>query len=116
MIKIYKDNMVLEVPRGSFKHMYKPAGWSLEDPNPGDTPYEAAEASGELGGDTTPLDNETPTEASPEAVGGSSDPDEDTLRGMSEDELRQYASLLGIRVKELKSREKLIRAIKNHHK
>ena len=97
MLKISKDNMVLEVTRGAFKSVYGPSGWAVVEDTSVESPQESPKAPGEAGGSI-------PT------------PNEDTLSNMTEDELRQYASLLGIKVKDLKTREKLIRSIKAHQK
>lgn len=52
--------------------------------------------------------DETPTDAHPEAT------EEEVLQNMSEVELKQYASLLGIKTRSLKTREELVEAIKAH--
>lgn len=112
MIKISKGGLVLEVSSGAYKTMYKAAGWSPVVETPAAAPPEpAVDFSGEGGSNSTPEDNEVseePQEAHTE--------EEETLNKMSDDELKQYASLIGIQTKDLKGRKKLMEAIKAHQK
>lgn len=112
MIKISKEGLVLEVSSGAYKTMYKAAGWSPVVKTPAAAPQEpAVDFSGEGGSNSTPEDNEVseePQEAHTE--------EEEILNKMSDDELRQYASLIGIQTKDLKGRKKLMEAIKVHPK
>lgn len=116
MLKISKDNMVLEVTRGAFKSVYGPSGWAVVEDTSVESPQEPPKASGEAGGSIPTPNHETPSEGHQEPPETNLESDEDTLSNMTEDELRQYASLLGIKVKDLKTREKLIRSIKAHQK
>lgn len=128
MIKISKGGRVLEVTSGAYKTLYKAAGWSPVEETPAAAPQEPAMGVSEAG-DSNPT---------PEAFTASEEPQEDqedqgdledlesqevpgesedeTLNKMSNDELRQYASLLGIQTKDLKGRKKLMEAIKAHQK
>lgn len=115
MIKIYKKGQTFMVPSGAFKSMYKPAGWSLEP----DDPQEDAGGSllGEipLGGSNPPSgEGNGPSGPStpPEGQEGKQPTEEETLQAMSDDELKQYASLLGIKTKGVKDREELMEAIR----
>ena len=113
MIKISKGHLVLEVTSGAYKAIYKAAGWSPVEETPAAAPQEPAVGVSEEGGS-----NSTPEgqEASPEPQGANMGEEEETLNKMSDDELKQYASLLGIQTKDLKGRKKLMEAIKAHQK
>lgn len=112
MIKITKGGRVLEVTSGAYKAIYKATGWSPVEETPVAAPQEPAVDVSEAG-DSNP----TPEghEASAESQGANMG-DEETLNKMSDDELKQYASLLGIQTKDLKGRKKLMEAIKAHQK
>lgn len=112
MLEIRKDDMVLKVSNGSFKSMYGPSGWVVADAPPVEPSQKPPVAPMGAVGNIPPSDWDT----SPGNTQGAptSDSDEDTLFKMNVDELRQYASLLGIKVKDLKTRNKLIEAIKSH--
>lgn len=122
MIKISKGHLVLEVTSGAYKAIYKAAGWSPVEETPAAAPQEPAVGVSEDGGSNpTPEDftaSEEPQEPQEdqedqEASGESGD---ETLNKMSNNELRQYASLLGIQTKDLKGRKKLMETIKAHQK
>lgn len=114
MLRITLGGQTLLVPKGAFKELYSPLGWVVEE-SPSTAPWWPAMGSKGGGeGDTTP-EPETSSDAP------SSDPEsnknldeEDILQNMSEVELKQYASLLGIKTKNLKTREGLVEAIKSH--
>lgn len=112
MIKITKDGRVLGVTSGAYKAIYKATGWSPVEETSVAAPQEPAVDVSEEGG----------SNSTPEGHGVSAEPQEDnmgedeTLNKMSNDELRQYASLLGIQTKDLKGRKKLMEAIKAHQK
>jgi len=112
MLRITRGGQTLLVPKGAFKELYSPLGWVVEGSSPTASQWPDMGVSGE--GDTTP-DPETPPDAP------SSDPEsnknldeEGILQNMSEVELKQYASLLGIKTKNLKTREGLMEAIRSH--
>lgn len=108
MIKISKDGLVLEVSSGAYKTMYKAAGWSPVVETPAAAPQEpAVDFSGERGSNHTPEDHDGSEEPQWANMG-----EEEILNKMSDDELKQYASLLGIQTKDLKGRKKLMEAIK----
>lgn len=112
MIKISKGHLVLEVTSGAYKAIYKAAGWSPVEEIPVAAPQEpAVGVSGEGGSNSTPEGQEASTEPQ-----GANTGEEETLNKMSDDELKQYASLLGIQTKDLKGRKKLMEAIKAHQK
>lgn len=116
MIKISKGGRVLEVTSGAYKAIYKATGWSPVEKTTAAAPQEPAVGVSEVGD----------SNLTPEALTASEEPQEDqedsgesgdkTLNKMSNDELRQYASLLGIQTKDLKGRKKLMEAIKAHQK
>lgn len=112
MIKISKGHLVLEVTSGAYKALYKAAGWSPVEENPTVAPQAPAVGVSEEGG----------SNSTPEGQGASTEPqganmgEEETLNKMSDDELKQYASLLGIQTKDLKGRKKLMETIKAHQK
>jgi len=105
MLKITNGEQTLIVTKGAFKEMYSPAGWVVVNTAPTMPLQELAKALEEGGGSNPPSDQED----SPEDLS-----EEDTLKNMSEVELKQYASLLGIKTKSLKTREELMEAIKAH--
>lgn len=112
MIKISKGHLVLEVTSGAYKAIYKAAGWSPVEETLASAPQEpAVDVSGEGGSNSTPESQEASTEPQGANMG-----EEETLNKMSDDELKQYASLLGIQTKDLKGRKKLMEAIKAHQK
>lgn len=112
MMKIFKNGLVLEVTSGAYKSMYKAAGWSPVEETPVAAPQApAVDVSGEGGSNSTPEGQEASTEPQGANMG-----EEETLNKMSDDELKQYASLLGIQTKDLKGRKKLMEAIKAHQK
>lgn len=107
MLKITNGIQHLIVSKGAFKELYSHSGWAVVDETPAMLPQEPAMTPGELGGKPT-TNPETPTDAHPEAT------EEEVLQNMSEVELKQYASLLGIKARSLKTREELVEAIKAH--
>lgn len=115
MLRITNGKQTLMVSKGAFKEMYSSSGWVVVDSTlamPLQEPAEGPE--GEWGSKpTTPVDN--PPEGPSDDLGEDESLDEeDTLQNMSEIELKQYASLLGIKTKTLKTREELMEAIKAH--
>lgn len=122
MIRISKGDLVLEVTSGAYKAIYKAAGWSPVEETPVAAPQEPAVGVFEAGGsNSTPEDStasEEPQEPQedPEDQEASEESGDETLNKMSNNELRQYASLLGIQTKDLKGRKKLMEAIKAHQK
>lgn len=112
MIKITKGGRVLEVTSGAYKAIYKATGWSPVEETPVAAPQEPAGDVSEAGdSNPTPGGHEASAEPQEANMGG-----EETLNKMSDDELKQYASLLGIQTKDLKGRKKLMEAIKAHQK
>lgn len=116
MIKIHKGEMILKVPMGSFRTIYHPAGWSVVEDIPVEPSQEPSKAPGEGRGSTPPTGSETHSKDPPRPHSQNAESDENTLSNMTDNELRQYASLLGIRVKDLKTRDKLIKAIRAHQR
>lgn len=122
MIKITKDGRVLEVTSGAYKAIYKATGWSPVEETPVAAPQEpAVDVSEEGGSNSTPeghgasAEPQRPQEDLKDQEASEESGDE-TLNKMSNDELRQYASLLGIQTKDLKGRKKLMETIKAHQK
>ena len=69
------------------------------------------DVSEEGGSNSTPEGHEASAERQEANMG-----EEETLNKMSDDELKQYASLLGIQTKDLNGRKKLMEAIKARQK
>lgn len=110
MIKISKGGLVLEVTSGAYKAIYKAAGWSpVEETTAAAPQTPPGEVSGAGGSNPPPEDHTTSEEPQGDHTG-----EEETLNKMSDDELKQYASLLGIQTTDLKGRKKLMEAIKAH--
>ena len=109
MLRITNGERTLIVSKGAFKELYSSSGWAVVDDTLAMPPQEPAVTPGEEGGSNHTADPENP----PEGHSGGSD-EENTLQNMSEVELKQYASLLGIKTKTLKTREELMEAIKAH--
>lgn len=128
MVKITNGDLVLKVTGGAFRSIYAPAGWVEVGETPAMVPEEPAVGSQETGGSnhtTDPVEapnghsefSEGPGgEEPPEGHTGEDPTDEETLAGMTDVELKQYASLLGIKTKGLKTKEELMKAIKAHQK
>lgn len=128
MIRITNGDLVLKVSSGAFKSIYAPAGWVEVGETPAMAPEEPPVGSQETGGSNHTADPEKATEGSPEGFSGPSPKgetgghhkedltDEEILANMTDVELKQYASLLGIKTKGLKTKEELMEAIKAHQK
>lgn len=115
MLRITNGKQILTVPKGAFKELYFPSGWVVVDDTPVMPPQRPAVPSGEGGGSNHTPRSENPSNGLYTASEGDSTQDEEnTLQNMSEIELKQYASLLGIRTKNLKTRGELMEAIKTH--
>lgn len=111
MLRITRGGQTLLVPKGAFRELYSPLGWVVEGSSPTAPQWPAMGVSEEgEGGGTTPY---------PETPSSDSEPnknldEESILQNMSEVELKQYASLLGIKTRNLKTREELMGAIRSH--
>lgn len=119
MIKIFKGDLVLEVTSGAYKVIYKAAGWSPVEETSVAAPQEPAVGVSEAGGSNPTPEDSTASEELQEPqedLEASEESGDETLNKMSNNELRQYASLLGIQTKDLKGRKKLMEAIKAHQK
>lgn len=93
MLDITKNGKVLKVSKGAFREIYLSRGWkALNDFN---IPMEGSDYS-------------------KSELGALSSSEEDPIMNMSSMELKQYASLLGIDTRGLRSRENLIQAIRDH--
>lgn len=108
MLRITNGEQTLIVSKGAFKELYSHSGWAVVDDTPAMPLQEPAVTPGEGGGSNPTADPENPPDGHSEAT------EEETLQNMSEVELKQYASLLGIKTKTLKTREELMEAIKAH--
>lgn len=113
MLKITKRGQTMMVSKGAFKSVYSRAGWAVVDETPVEAPQEPAVAPGEAGDSNTTADPETGSDGTSMAPDTEAS-DEETLAKMSDTELKQYASLLGIKTKDLKTREQLMEAIQAH--
>lgn len=115
MLRITNGEQTLIVSKGAFKELYSPSGWAVVDDTPAMLPQESQQAPGEGGGSNPTADPENLSDSHSEGSDGDDLQDEEnTLQNMSEVELKQYASLLGIKTKTLKTREELMEAIKSH--
>lgn len=105
MITIYKGNQKAVVPSGSYKSLFKPYGWTTKKPKA--TPKEedhTEETSGQQEGQGNTAQEEQGNTQQQEG-------DKTPLENMSEQELRQYAALVKVNVKGLKTREELLEAL-----
>lgn len=122
MIRIFKGDLVLEVTSGAYKAIYKATGWSPVEETLVAAPQEPAVGVSEAGGSNPTPEDSTASEEPQEPQEDQEDQEaseesgDETLNKMSNNELRQYASLLGIQTKDLKGRKKLMEAIKAHQK
>ena len=115
MLRITNGERTLIVSKGAFKELYSSSGWAVVDDTLAMPPQEPAVTPGEEGGSNHTADPENPSDGHSEGSdGGDTQDEENTLQNMSEVELKQYASLLGIKTKTLKTREELMEAIKAH--
>ena len=108
MLKITNGTQHLIVSKGAFRELYSHSGWAVVDEIPAPPPQEPTVTPGKRGDSKHTTNQETPTDSHSEAT------EEETLQNMSEVELKQYASLLGIKTKNLKTRGELVEAIKAH--
>ena len=113
MLRITNGEQTLIVSKGAFKELYSSSGWAVVDDTPAMPPQEPAVAPGEAGDSNTTSDQETGSDGASMAP-DTEVSDEETLAKMSDTELKQYASLLGIKTKNLKTREQLMEAIQAH--
>lgn len=115
MLRITNGEQTLIVSKGAFKELYSHSGWAAVGYTPAMPPQEPSVTPGEGGGSNYTADPETSTDAHFDgSVGDDFQDEENTLQNMSEVELKQYASLLGIKTRTLKTREELVKAIKAH--
>lgn len=115
MLRITNGRQVLMIPKGAFKEMYSHSGWEVVDDTPSMSPQEFVMAPEEGEGSNHTAESQDSSDDPYMASGEDNAQDgEDILQNMSEVELKQYASLLGIKTKTLKTREELMKAIKAH--
>lgn len=105
MITIHKNGATRRVTKSAFLEIFLPMGWKAEMTFPTKAPQEADKAPGGTGGSKPTNGGDEPHHSHNKAT------EEDTLENMSDGELKQYASLLGVKTAGLKSRKDLIRAI-----
>ena len=117
MLRITNGEQTLIVSKGAFKELYSPSGWAVVDGTPAMPSQEPAVTPGKGGGSnhTAGLENPSNGHSGGSDVDDTQD-EENTLQNMSEVELKQYASLLGIKTRSLKTRVELMEAIKAHKK
>lgn len=106
MITIHKNGATRRVTKSAFREIFSPLGWKAEMVFTTKAPQEAAKAPGEAQGSKPTMGKGEPSHEPDMDSGG-----EETLDNMSDGELRQYASLLGVKTSGLKTRKDLIRAI-----
>lgn len=117
MLRITDGKQILTVSKGAFKELYSQSGWVVVDDAPAMPTQEPAVTPGEGGGSNHTAVVKDSSDGPYMASGGDDTQDEEnTLQNMSEIELKQYASLLGIKTKTLKTRKELMEAIKAHQK
>lgn len=115
MLRITRGGQTLLVPKGAFRELYSPLGWVVEGSSPTASQWPAMGVNGEGEGNNTIPNPETPSDAPSSDLESNKNLDEEgILQNMSEVELKQYASLLGIKTKNLKTREELMEAIRSH--
>lgn len=115
MLRITDGKQTLTVSKGAFKELYSHSGWTVVDSAPAMPPQEPAVTPGEGGGSNPTAEPKDSSNGLNTAPGEDNTQDEEnTLQNMSEVELKQYASLLGIKTKTLKTRKELMEAIKAH--
>lgn len=114
MLRITRGGQTLLVPKGAFRELYSPLGWVVEGSSPTAPQWPAMGVSEEGEGDTTPYPETSPDAPSSDPGSNKNLDEEGILQNMSEVELKQYASLLGIKTKNLKTREGLMEAIRSH--
>lgn len=120
MAKIHKGSQTLEVTKGAYRAIYAPLGWSLEASV---EPTQAELPEGEENSSTTPPEqpqNDFQQESEDfEAEDEYQDEDtseelsEKPLSEMSFDELKQYASELGLEYAGIRSKKELRALIKS---
>lgn len=114
MLTIHKNGRTLQVTDGAFQSIYRHTGWSVVSEAPVEAPQEPAEAPGVAGGSNHTPQEEKPTSELPTAPEKPSpSEEEEDLSTLSMEELRQYGSLLGIKVSGM-SRKNLIKAIQEN--
>lgn len=115
MLRITNGEQTLTVSKGAFKELYSHSGWAVVDDAPAMPPQEPAVTPGEgWGSNHTTVAKDSPDGPYMASGGDDTQDEENTLQNMSEIELKQYASLLGIKTKTLKTRKELMEAIKAH--
>ena len=114
MLRITRGGQTLLVPKGAFKELYSPLGWVVEGSSPTASQWPAMGVSEEGEGGTTPDPETSPDTSASDPEFNKNLDEEGILQNMSEVELKQYASLLGIKTKNLKTREDLMEAIRSH--
>lgn len=115
MLRITNGEQTLIVSKGAFKELYSLSGWAVVEDTPAMLSQESTMAPRGGGGSNHTTGLENPSDG--HSVGSGEDDSQDgenILKNMSEVELKQYASLLGIKTKTLKTREELMEAIKAH--
>ena len=115
MLRITNGEQTLIVSKGAFRELYSPSGWAVVDDISATPPQEPTVAPGGSRGSNHTTGLENPSDGHSGGFDGDDSQDEEnTLQNMSEIELKQYASLLGIKTKTLKTREELMKAIRAH--
>lgn len=115
MLRITDGKQTLTVSKGAFKELYSHSGWVVVESAPA-MPSQEPAVTPEEGGGSNHTTESRDSSNDPNTTSGedNTQSEENTLQNMSEIELKQYASLLGIRTKNLKTREELMEAIKAH--
>lgn len=106
MIDIKKGAIKVRVSKGAYQTHFKPYGWTPVSKRPATPPPEPPKVTEE-----PPKGNNTP-----DPEDGSKGPQtssKEDLSKMSDEALKQYASLLGIKTKDLKTREEILKAIES---
>lgn len=116
MAKIHKGSQTLEVTKGAYKSIYAPLGWSLETSV---EPTQAELPEGEENSSTMPPE-QPQNDSQQESEGFEAEDEyqdeelsEKPLSEMSFDELKQYASELGLEYVGIRSKKELRALIKS---
>lgn len=106
MIDIKKGDIKVRVPKSAYQTHFKPYGWTTVGKEPATPSSEPPKESEEPSkGNNTP--------GSEDGSKGPQTSSKEDLSKMSDEALKQYASLLGIKTKDLKTREEILKAIES---
>lgn len=114
MLRVTKKGMTLMVSKGAYGEIYSRKGWVPLDTNSSKDSQELYKGHKAEVADNHPSMVKDSNLGPPGPSESISPQEEDLLKDMSTMELKQYASLLGLNVGKLKSREDMVQAIRKH--